>query len=117
MALVSVRAVDRTISWLGVGNVLGVLLRMSSVGTPKNEGIVQRGGVVGLSLPPLRVSVIPVSLGDTLILATDGIRPGFAKSLTPVAPIQQSADRILARFGLKSDDALVLVARIAGGAL
>ena len=115
MTLASIRATDHTMSWLGVGNVEGVLMRGSGQETAKNEGIVQRGGIVGLNLPPLRVSVVPVSAGDTLILATDGIRPGFAKVLTPGEPIQRSADRILDRCGRDSDDALVLVVRVTGG--
>jgi hypothetical protein len=73
-------------------------------------------GVVGLQLPPLRDFGIPVARGDTLILATDGIRGGFAEGLTLEGTPQQLADRILARDDKGTDDALVLVARYVGGA-
>jgi hypothetical protein len=76
--------------------------------------VLLHGGVVGLQLPPLRAFVIPVSLGDTLILATDGIRSGFAEGLPPEEPPQQLADRILARDAKGTDDALVLVVRYLG---
>jgi len=115
MTLASFRSVDHTMSWLGVGNVEGVLLR-SAEGASGHEGVVQRGGVVGFSLPPLRAGVVHVFAGDTLILATDGIRPGFTGSVVLGEPAQRTADRILARSGRESDDALVLVARVGGEA-
>jgi hypothetical protein len=53
--------------------------------------------------------------GDTLIFATDGVRSDFASEhLAHDDPPQQLADRILARWGTKTDDALVLVARYVG---
>ena len=51
----------------------------------------------------------------TLIFATDGIRGGFAEGLPTDATPQELADHILARHGKGTDDALVLVARYAGG--
>jgi negative regulator of sigma-B (phosphoserine phosphatase) len=71
---------------------------------------------VGLQVPSLRTAVLPVAPGDTLVLATDGIRSGFAEKLSPEASPQQLADGILARDVKGTDDALVLVARYLGGA-
>lgn len=116
ITLASFRAFDLAVSWLGVGNVEGVLLRGNGHASTGRESIVQRGGVVGYSLPPLLASVFPVSPGDTLILATDGIRAGFAQGLATGEPPQQMADRIFARSRRGTDDALVLVARVTGGA-
>jgi hypothetical protein len=113
LALASFSALAGTITWVGVGSVEGVLLR---AGAPAREDLVLQAGVVGLLLPPLRDVVIPVARGDTLILATDGIRAGFAEGLSLEGPPQQLADRILARDGKGTDDALVLVARYVGGA-
>src|SRR5438552_424629 len=56
-----------------------------------------------------------VARGDLLIFATDGIRGGFTEGLPTDATPQQLADEILARYGKGTDDALVLVARYAGG--
>ncbi len=103
-------------TWLGVGNVEGVLLYADGGGRRGRERLVTRGGIVGSELPPLRAEVLAVAPGDTLILATDGIQSGFADDLAVDAPPQQLADQILARSGKSTDDALVLVARYVGDA-
>ena len=107
---------DGSMTWLGVGNVEGVLLYADSGRRRRRERLVTRGGIVGSELPPLRAEVLAVAPGDTLILATDGIRSGFADDLAIDAPPQQLADQILARSGKSTDDALVLVARYLGDA-
>jgi len=114
MSLASFRAPDSMLTWLGVGNVEGLLLREAADSALRHAALVLRGGVVGAELPPLRVSVIPVMRGDTLIFATDGIREGFTERLALSDPPQELADRILARHAKGTDDALVLVARYAG---
>ena len=117
--VVSVALFDRadgSMTWLGVGNVEGVLLYADSGRRRRRERLVTRGGIVGSELPPLRAEVLAVAPGDTLILATDGIRSGFADDLAIDAPPQQLADQILARSGKSTDDALVLVARYLGDA-
>ena len=100
-----------SLTWLGVGNVDGVLLR-SRFGAP--EQLLVRGGVVGRRLPSLELSRLTVARGDTLILATDGVDHGFAgdPGITFTAP--PSAERILADHGKGTDDALVLVVRYLG---
>ena len=118
-AVVSVALFDRadgSMTWLGVGNVEGVLLYADAGGRRGRERLVTRGGIVGSELPPLRAEVLAVAPGDTLVLATDGIQSGFADELTVDAPPQQLADQILARSGKSTDDALVLVARYVGDA-
>ena len=118
-AVVSVALFDRadgSMTWLGVGNVEGVLLYADAGGRRGRERLVTRGGIVGSELPPLRAEVLAVAPGDTLVLATDGIQSGFADDLAVDAPPQQLADQILARSGKSTDDALVLVARYVGDA-
>ncbi len=114
VSLASFNAFDSTMTWLAVGNVEGILMRSGPSGW-KKEGVLLRGGVVGFQLPPLRASVVPVGSGDTLILATDGIRGGFADTLPLAAPPQRIADDIITLFNRGTDDALVLVARWLGG--
>jgi hypothetical protein len=115
LTLASFNAFDATMTWVGVGNVEGVLLRADAEGGPPRDYVLLHGGIVGSKLPPLRGFVIPVARGDTLILATDGVRSGFAEGLTPESSPQQIADRILAREVKGTDDALVVVARYLGG--
>lgn len=106
---------DNTVTWLGVGNVEGVLLHASPSAASDHESVLLRGGVVGYRLPPLRAAVIPINRGDTLIFATDGISSGFAEKLNLSEPPQKMAEQILARHGKENDDALVLVARYMRG--
>jgi phosphoserine phosphatase RsbX len=90
-----------------------VLLHRDAYGTVNQEVLPLRGGVVGDQLPPLVASIVPVSKGDTLIFATDGIRLGFADGLKADSA-QATADAVLAHFARGTDDALVLVARYTG---
>jgi hypothetical protein len=100
-------------TWLGVGNVHGVLVRIDK----KNGGqetLLLRGGVVGDHLPQLQPAVLPVAKGDLLVFATDGVRPDFTRTLSALENPQRAADRILKGFGNGSDDGLVLALRITG---
>lgn len=101
---------DDTMTWLGVGNVAGVLLRRETYGV-RQESLLLRAGTVGAQLPSVSASVLPVSYGDTLIFATDGIRGGFADNLNINASTQEIARNIIESHWRKNDDALVLVAR------
>src|SRR6266700_4092278 len=74
MSVVSFDAVHGLITWLGVGNVRGILRRAGIVSNPPREELLLRGGVIGRQIPPLQAAVLPVSDGDTLFLESDGIR-------------------------------------------
>ena len=114
MSLASFNALDNTMTWLGVGNVEGLLLRADVAADPPRENVLLRSGVVGYELPTLHASILPVTRGDVLILATDGIRSGFAEDVSLSDPPQRIAEQILARRATGMDDALVLVARYLG---
>jgi hypothetical protein len=114
MSLASFNALDSTMTWLGVGNVEGVLLRADAAADPPRENVLLRSGVVGYQLPTLHASILPVTRGDVLILATDGIRSGFAEDVSLSDPPQRIAEHILARRATGMDDALVVVARYLG---
>lgn len=114
MSLASFNADEGTVTWLGIGNVEGVLLRANANAGHTHESLLLRSGVVGGKLPPFNASIIPVMAGDTLVFATDGIQDGFAKGVSLRLPLQQSAGRILTEYGRPTDDALVLVARYRG---
>jgi hypothetical protein len=114
MSLASVDPAHGMMTWLGVGNVQGVLMRADvRNGNPK-ETLLLRAGVVGSRLPPLQATVIPVAKDDTLVFVTDGVSGDFAESLSVLANPQRAADRILERYRIGNDDALVLIARLVG---
>lgn len=115
MSLASLDVRDGTLTWLGVGNVEGVLWQRDGSGRLVRSGLVTRGGVVGAQLPPLRAEVLIVTRGDVLLFATDGIRREFAENLALEYAPQRLAERILSQYGRDTDDALVLAVRFVMG--
>ncbi|HEY1594586.1 MAG TPA: SpoIIE family protein phosphatase [Thermoleophilaceae bacterium] len=103
-----------TMSWFGVGNIEGTLLRADPGEGRARESVMLVGGVPGHQLPSLRPNELSVSPGDTLILATDGVRGGYLDLMDANDPPQTIADRLLEEYGKSTDDALVLVARYVG---
>jgi hypothetical protein len=101
-------------TWLGVGDVAGHLVLADPSAVPEQSTLTTLGGIVGGRIPPTRPSVMPVSNGDTLVFATDGIRSGAAIGLRAADSPQSVADQILARGFKGTDDGLVLVARVRG---
>ena len=121
MSLASINWADNRMTWIGVGDVAGVLVAAARPGGTTNfeTALLTRGGIVGTSDElAARPWVIPLTAGDTLIFATDGIRPDFTSQGSTGRAPQQIADDLLRRFQKGTDDALVLVARYpgAGGA-
>jgi phosphoserine phosphatase RsbX len=100
-------------SWAGVGNVAGVLHHASPARSPRRETLIPQHGLLGDKMPVASVGSVRVEGGDTLALATDGIRIEFSETLSSVEAPRKMADRILASFKTGSDDALVVVARYA----
>jgi negative regulator of sigma-B (phosphoserine phosphatase) len=116
MTLASLNSVDQSLTWAGVGNVEGRLLRADKESSHPEETLLLRSGVVGYNLPStLTVSTLQIFGGDVLILATDGIRADFATKLHIGRSAYQIANDILARHAKGTDDALVVVARYRGG--
>jgi negative regulator of sigma-B (phosphoserine phosphatase) len=114
MSLARFDAPRGTMTWLGVGNVEGVLHHADWSERSARASLVTRGGIVGSEVPAVQAAVIPVNAGDTLVFATDGIASGFLSDVSAGDEPQRLADQILARYGKGTDDALVLVARYRG---
>ncbi|HUO35190.1 MAG TPA: SpoIIE family protein phosphatase [Candidatus Acidoferrum sp.] len=113
LSLASIDTTRGMISWLGVGNIQGVLLRKPpGCDLPAREMLLLRGGVVGSVLPSLRSADIVATDGDTLVFATDGVRSDFVENLSAMESPQRMADKIMERYRNEKDDALVLVARM-----
>jgi serine/threonine protein phosphatase PrpC len=102
------------LTWIGIGNVEGRLLRADSSASPPSESVLLRSGLVGYQLPALHASVLPIGPGDLLIFATDGVHAAFDQGINLADSAQKIADRILNRCFKGTDDALVLVVRYLG---
>ncbi|RDU99097.1 SpoIIE family protein phosphatase [Trinickia dinghuensis] len=105
---------DASMTWTGVGNVDSVLIRADRNASSRNAAISTRGGVVGYRLPSLRAERHPLSRGDLLVMATDGIRSTFTSGIITQFSVQEIAESILLRYGKGTDDAHVVVARYLG---
>jgi negative regulator of sigma-B (phosphoserine phosphatase) len=114
LSLASIDLAHGMMTWLGVGNVQGVLVRADAGKENAQEVLLLRAGVLGSQLPSLQAAVLPIAQGDTLFFATDGIRNDFARNLSARENPQRAADRILEEYASGNDDALVLVSRLTG---
>jgi phosphoserine phosphatase RsbX len=102
------------LEWLAVGNVEGIVLHQSPARVGTRDAVIQRGGVVGYRLPPLKVSHVALDPGDLIVFATDGVRSHFAEHIDSALSAHAIAEDIATRFSKGSDDALVLVLRVGG---
>jgi serine/threonine protein phosphatase PrpC len=98
-------------AWLGVGNIGGVLLRVDVGNRPSRITLVPNAGFIGAEPAHPTTRSVPLALGDTVIMYSDGIKDGFAESLVLSNTPQEIADSVLTRHVKGNDDALVLVAR------
>jgi phosphoserine phosphatase RsbX len=115
MSLASLDVRRRAVTWLGVGNVEGIVLHTDQESRSGRTSLVTRGGIVGAELPVLTSpAVVRIQPGDTLVLSTDGIEAGFFRDVSLTDPPQRVADLILSKYGKSTDDSLVLVARYLG---
>jgi len=115
--VISIASIDHEhgmMTWLGVGNVQGILMRSDAKKGNVRESLLLRAGVVGSQLPALQATVLPIVRGDTLFFATDGVSSDFFEALSSRENPQRAADRILDHYRNGNDDALVLVARVTG---
>ena len=101
----------RKMEWTGVGNVEARVVRAGDSGDARHASPVVLGGVVGYNLPQVRMASIPLEPGDAVVLATDGVRADYSRSLESGVPAQELADRVLERHGKGTDDALAAVVR------
>jgi negative regulator of sigma-B (phosphoserine phosphatase) len=103
-------------TWAGVGNVEAVLVRPGEGRVASRSGLVVLGGVVGGDLPEVRPQQLPVTPGDLVVFATDGVRREFVDAVDPRADPATIAADLLGRFAKGTDDALVLAVRYEGAA-
>lgn len=95
------------LEWVGVGNVEACVLR----GKTPRKGLRLWSGLVGQRLPAARVESVPLEPGDLLVMATDGVKPGFADDVRLMGSTCEIASAILEGYGRDTDDATVVVWR------
>ena len=106
--------VRRTMTWLGVGNIEGLVLSADPSALQPKGHLALGSGVLGHELPSVRIATLDVRPGDVLILATDGVEAAFADSVDISGSAQDISERILAVHWKPIDDALVLAVRYVG---
>jgi negative regulator of sigma-B (phosphoserine phosphatase) len=120
MSIASFDAARSSMTWIGVGNVEGVLVRAAATAGDgkyaRHERLLLWGGVVGQSLPTLRPETVELFPGDTILLATDGLPTASFDGARMNDTVERMATDVLGRHARATDDALVLVARYRGGA-
>jgi len=112
MSLAVFNTENAMLTWIGVGNVEGTLLRRGA--GLSSDKLLLRSGVVGIHLPILRAGELAVQSGDILTMATDGVTADGPLRFALNGRIESMADGILASACKGTDDALVLVARYRG---
>jgi phosphoserine phosphatase RsbX len=106
----------RTMEWTGVGNVEARFVRAADGPEARHVSPVVLGGVVGYNLPRVRLGTLPLEPGDSVVIATDGVAADYSVSLEAGIAAQPLAERVLARHGKGTDDALAAVVRYLGPA-
>lgn len=120
-----------TMTWLGVGNVEGTLVRSGAAGRLDRTTLIAQRGIVGTTLPSLAPATVQVVPGDVLLFSTDGIRSDFLDGVfrpfstdgvrddplvghLRAGPPAGLAGAIVQQSAKGTDDALVLAARYLG---
>lgn len=103
-----------TMTWLSVGNIQAVHIRLDRNGIPYFESLIMRAGVVGDRLPELKVSRTVLRSGDVVVLASDGIEYGWQNEFRPDISPRDLATALINRHRVMKDDALVTVLRYRG---
>ncbi|MFI5401364.1 MAG: SpoIIE family protein phosphatase [Planctomycetota bacterium] len=118
-AVLSVAVIDgprSTMTWAGVGNIAGFVLPARDTDHRRQERLITPPGIVGGQLPALKAASVTLATGDLVLLATDGLRDGFAEGILPDrGDPQRLAEQVILDHATEADDALVLVVRFLGG--
>jgi negative regulator of sigma-B (phosphoserine phosphatase) len=115
MTLMNLDMKARRLEWVGVGNIMALLLHPQASGKVSRTELYVRGGVVGVSIPATVVPGVNIAPGDLVVAATDGVDIGFVDDIGRAEAPQNLAERLLERYRNGHDDALVVVARIHWG--
>lgn len=99
-------------AWAAVGDIDGLLVR-SAVDKP-NESMIQRGGVLGVSLPRLQQNQHDLQADDVILLTSDGIKRAYRRHVAANSPSDQMVAEVMDRFAHPNDDAIALAIAVGG---
>jgi negative regulator of sigma-B (phosphoserine phosphatase) len=102
------------LQWTGVGNVEARLVRAGDGPGARHDSALVFAGALGYSLPRVKPRTVDIDPGDAVVLATDGVAADFSATLVGDVGAQELAERVYARHGKGTDDALVAVVRYLG---
>ena len=114
LTIISINTTENAITALGIGNVETVLVRARADARSRRESILLRCGVVGYQLPTLHASVLPVSVGDVIVFATDGVRDDFSELVSTTDTPARLTEKIITQKFRGTDDGLVLACKYLG---
>jgi phosphoserine phosphatase RsbX len=103
------------LEWTGVGNVEARLVRAGDGLGARHASPVVFAGALGYTLPRVKPGTVAIEPGDAVVMATDGIEQDFSQTLLGAVAAQELAERVYARHGKGTDDALVAVVRYRPG--
>lgn len=108
MALLTFNLQQRSVSYIGVGNI-GAHVYSALPIKP-----ISKNGIIGYRLPNLLKLAYSYNSGDTFVLYSDGVSNRFSLDTTidSTQPPQSLAERILHLYGKDNDDATVVVVRV-----
>lgn len=106
-------AIDTGImTWASVGDVYGVRFRCDANKRWQAVAIVRRPGTLGVRYDGIVPQILPLALGDVVVLSTDGITQDFGHHVGLCNSAEELADLILKGHGKPADDRLVLVIEV-----
>ncbi|MBD3615406.1 MAG: SpoIIE family protein phosphatase [Gracilimonas sp.] len=114
MSLALIDSKENMMTWIGVGNVEGVLFRAHSEVGQKLERIVLRGGVIGYKLPSLQAAMIPIFKDDIVVFTTDGVEHDYVDELNASEHPEEIVEFVASNYFKKSDDALIIAGKYLG---
>jgi negative regulator of sigma-B (phosphoserine phosphatase) len=105
---------EGSLTWTGIGNVEARLVRAGRDRGDSLDSPTLFGGVLGWSLPAVKLVRTTLAPGDCVVMATDGVAADFGSSLVPGATAPEQARRVLVSHARGTDDALVVAVRYLG---
>jgi phosphoserine phosphatase RsbX len=114
ISLAFVNTSQSSLTWLGVGSVEGRVLSGEPAAQRPKGSLALRNGVPGHELPSLQTATLEIRPGDLLVLATDGIEPGFGESLDVSGSTEAIGERVVTDNWRPTDDGLVVAVRFLG---